>query len=219
MNGARRLTEQDAVHDELDRQLEEDPGLKELYEDIAANLHAVNMEPTGREEWMDFERRYLFSGRRRRNLIFRYAAVACVLVALTVGLSLYFRSGGAARGDFFRGKLADAFGERSGVRSGFRWDQTVCTTTRYHATDGEGIDLPGRHGCSRYPGVAHDPGSPAGGVHAGTCGWQPGASEHEHHSPLSRSFHGIDAGCMGRGGGVFRGIPGSGETFCCSFRG
>lgn len=87
---ARRLTEQDAVYDELDRQLEEDPGLKELYEDIAANLHAENMEPTGREEWMDFERRYLFSGRRRRNLIFRYAAVACVLVALTVGLSLYF---------------------------------------------------------------------------------------------------------------------------------
>ena len=85
---AKRLTEQDAVHDELDRRLEEDPGLKELYEDIAANFHAEDMERTDRWEWMDFERRYLIRG--RRNLIFRYVAVACVFVALTVGLSLYF---------------------------------------------------------------------------------------------------------------------------------
>lgn len=87
---ARRLMEQDADHDELDRQLEEDSGLKELYEDIAANLHAENMVQTDRREWVDFERRYLFRGRRRRSLIFRYAAVACVLVSLTVALSLYF---------------------------------------------------------------------------------------------------------------------------------
>ena len=39
---AKRLTERDAVHDELDQQLEEDPDLKELYHDIAANIHTVD---------------------------------------------------------------------------------------------------------------------------------------------------------------------------------
>ncbi len=87
---AKRLTERDAVHDELDQQLEEDPDLKELYHDIAANLHTVDWKPTGRQEWLDFQKKYLFRRQRRRNLILRYAAVACVLVSAVVVWSLYF---------------------------------------------------------------------------------------------------------------------------------
>jgi putative anti-sigma factor len=87
---AKRLTEQDAGHDELERQWEEYPDLKELYHDITAKLHTVDWKPTDRQEWLDFQKKYLFRKQRRRNLILRYAAVACVLVSTVVVLSLYF---------------------------------------------------------------------------------------------------------------------------------
>lgn len=83
---AKRLTERD----EPGRQLEEDPNLEKLYLDIKANLHSVDWEPTDRQEWSDFQKKYLTRGHRRRNLIFRYAAVACVFITATLVLSLYF---------------------------------------------------------------------------------------------------------------------------------
>lgn len=86
---AKRLVEQGSNHEEFDKQLEENPDLKELYNDIAANLPSAKLEPTDRQEWIDFERRYLTRKHLRRAVILRYIAVACVLVAVTSISLLY----------------------------------------------------------------------------------------------------------------------------------
>ena len=86
---AKRLMDSEADCKDLEPGLEENPKLKELYDDIATNLHSVNYERTDRQEWIDFQNKFLSRPSRRRNLIVRYAAVASVCIAVLTVLLIY----------------------------------------------------------------------------------------------------------------------------------
>ena len=79
---AKRLMDSEADCKDLEQGLEENPKLKELYDDIATNLHSVNYERTDRQEWIDFQNKFLSRPSRHRNLIVRYAVVASVCIAV-----------------------------------------------------------------------------------------------------------------------------------------
>lgn len=86
---AKRLMDSEADCKDLEQGLEENPKLKELYDDIATNLHSVNYERTDRQEWIDFQNKFLSRPSHRRNLIVRYAAVASVCIAVLTVLLIY----------------------------------------------------------------------------------------------------------------------------------
>ena len=86
---AKRLMDSEADCKDLEQGLEENPKLKELYDDIATNLHSVNYERTDRQEWIDFQNKFLSRPSRHRNLIVRYAVVASVCIAVLTVLLIY----------------------------------------------------------------------------------------------------------------------------------
>lgn len=76
--------------EELDSLFKEEPTLHGLFDDITAGINEANWEPTDKQEWITFQKKFLHPRHHRRNQILRYAAAACFFMTITIALSLFF---------------------------------------------------------------------------------------------------------------------------------